>query len=232
MGVKGSINGVDARHRGLLEAAGLWNSFVDFRDQLVNEFDRSASAAAAESLRIWFRGDEPIDPGQAYFEALRLMATISEETGSPLPDDDDDGLPSLEMCPASLAGREAPEPEVVRWVVRNIDNAAASPKDCPDPFAWTLLRMCRKSDAFMFAFIKDIWGKVLASQVRVTDDGEDKKLDGRPTIELIQRIRRIRDDSGRGVAQLGEPLIHNQEVAGSSPAPATNHFAKYTGRAR
>ena len=72
----------------------------------------------------------------------------------------------MPLAPAALAGKTATETEVARWVARNIDNPAASVEDCPDAFAWTLLRMCRESPAFALMFVKDIWTKLLVSQAR------------------------------------------------------------------
>ena len=72
----------------------------------------------------------------------------------------------LRRVPPALAGKAADEPEIARWVARNIDNAAASPEDCPDAFAWTLPRVCRESPAFALMFVKDVWTKLLISEVR------------------------------------------------------------------
>lgn len=129
---------------------------------------------------------------------------------------------SLTVAPAVLAGKTATETEVARWVARNIDNPAASPKDCPDSFAWTLLRMCREDPAFALMFVKDIWTKLLASQARQGEEATGGKIDGTPTLELIQRIRLVRDGGNSGVAQLEACRTHTPKVDGSSPSPASS----------
>lgn len=60
-------------------------------------------------------------------------------------DEPDDGHIPLPVAPAELAYKSATENEVVRWVARNIDNSTPDPSECPDPFAWTLLRQCPTS---------------------------------------------------------------------------------------
>lgn len=167
--------------------------FIELRNCAAREAEKRRLAEEAEQEER-FRAEEAArneeresrKRQQQAREAVRKAAVSSasceEETGLPL-------------APKELAGRTASEPEVVRWVVRNIDNPEADAKDCPDPFAWTLLRECRVNDSFRFMFIRDIWTKVLAAEVRMSDDGGDDRLDGTPTLELIDRIRLIRNES-------------------------------------
>lgn len=111
----------------------------------------------------------------------------------------------LEMAPPCLAGHTADEPEIIRWVARNIDNAAVTPEDCPDPFAWTLLRQLRANPALLAFFIEKLWAKLLPSRSAQEKSDGDSVIDGTPTIELIERIVRIRDrvKQDSGVAQDG-----------------------------
>lgn len=101
----------------------------------------------------------------------------------------------LELAPAFLAGKEALEPEVIRWVARNIDNPDANAEDCPDPFAWTLLRQCRANPQFQFFFIEKLWGKLIPSRSQLDDGGDKDNFDGKPTAELIYKIQTFRKES-------------------------------------
>ncbi len=153
-----------------LQTAGQWQMFQERRDELKAQGynpDDARTMAMAEIMPKCIDGGD--GPGR-------------EPSSDVLP-----------LAPAALAGKTAMEPEVARYVARNIDNPAPSPEDCPDPFAWTLLRMCRENPAFALMFVKDIWVKLLIQQAKQDDAGGDEKMDGTPTLELIQRIREIRD---------------------------------------
>jgi len=154
---------IDETVKRRLQAAGQWKAFLERRDELKAE------------------GHSPDD--------ARMTAL-----GELLPKCDDDNTlgGALPVAPAALAGRTANEPEVARWVARNIDNPDASSQDCPDPFAWTLLRMCRDNPAFALMFVKDIWTKLLVSEAKREDTGASVgEIDGTPTLKLIERIRAI-----------------------------------------
>ena len=161
-----------------LKAAGQWQAFQQRRDELKAQGytpDDARTMALAEVM--------PTDDGGGDMQAERP------------------GCAALPLAPAALAGKAASEPEVARWVARNIDNPAADPADCPDSFAWTLLRMCRESPAFALMFVKDIWTKLLVSQARQGDDADRAgEMDGTPTLAMIERIREMRDRAEAGPA--------------------------------
>ncbi len=98
----------------------------------------------------------------------------------------------LEPAPFGLAGRKAGEQEIVRWVARNVDNPVPIPEECPDPFAWTLLRRCREEPEFVGFFIEKLWVKLIPSRSQLDTDGVGE-FDGQPTLDLIKRIEAIRD---------------------------------------
>lgn len=124
---------------------------------------------------------------------------------------------ALQVAPSALSGKTANEPEVVRWVARNIDNPNPDPASCPDPFAWTLLRQCRENPQFVPFFVEKLWSKLIPSRSQLEDGGPSSSFDGRVTVELIRRLREL----GRRVEQSAARRFHAPEVAGSSPAPAT-----------
>lgn len=162
-----------------LKAAGQWQAFQQRRDELKAQGytpeDARTMALAEVMPKCDDGGDEPEQP-----------------SGEALP-----------IAPAALVGKAAFEPEVARWVARNIDNPKADPGDCPDPFAWTLLRMCRESPSFALTFVRDIWTKLLVSQVRQGDEDTGGRIDGTPTPEFIERIREIRDRAESGQVEPG-----------------------------
>lgn len=193
---------VDKDVKAKLLASGRWRTFLSRRDELkaegyepddAREMALAEASAAAPAARDAF----PCDG---------VAAVTADDSGS------------LPMAPAELAGRMASEPEVARWVARNIDNMGATAAECPDPFAWTLLRMCRDSGAFRLMFVKDIWMKLLVSEAKRDEGGAagDVELDGQQVLDLIGRIRGIASGESVGVSAGS----HNPGVAGSIPAPA------------
>ena len=113
-------------------------------------------------------------------------------------------LPTLEMAPPGLAGSKATELEIVRWVARSIDDRDVKPANCPDPFAWTLLRLCRADAEFSVSFIEKLWSKLIPSRSQL-ETGSLKDLDGKVTIELIEKIQAMRGDAIGDEEQEPEP---------------------------
>lgn len=100
----------------------------------------------------------------------------------------------LELAPEGVAGKAASEPAVVRWVARNIDNPDPDPCECPDPFAWTLLRLCREDPKFTAWFTEKLWSKLIPSRSQL-DTGGPKEFDGKVTLDLIERIQAMREEA-------------------------------------
>ncbi|MDC3378671.1 hypothetical protein OAX78_00125 [Planctomycetota bacterium] len=122
----------------------------------------------------------------------------------------------LPVAPAELAGRTAGAPEVARWVARNIDHPTPNPGDCPDPFAWTLLRKCRETPAFAHVFLRDVWVKLLAFEVKQEEAKKsDGEIDGQVTIDLIDRIKGMRDEAARETAMRNKAI---RESVGACPS--------------
>lgn len=166
---------IDKALKDELVAAGQWEAFQRLRDELKRQGYNAEDARVAALAEI-----EHLDDG---------------DPAGPDPDDRRDPLP---VAPPGLAGRQTVEPEVARWVARNIDNADASPEDCPDPFAWTLLRMCRANSAFSLMFVKDIWTKLLATEAKRQDRSRtDGDYDGKPTVELIDQLLKFGEEAER-----------------------------------
>ena len=116
-------------------------------------------------------------------------------------------LGELEPAPKALAGKKAGEPAIVRWVARNIDDPAPAPRDCPDPFAWTLLRACRDNPAFLVFFVEKLWAKLIPTRSQL-DGGPTKGVDGKPTLELIDRILSMKAEAeGVPAAPAPTPIV-------------------------
>ena len=224
-----ALKGVTVREQGLLEAAGLWDDFCHFRSKL-KAGGTGVMEASAGALLAFMPDGEPKEPSSLRLEEIGREALCVSFPPAQNKEPDHVHV-DLEVAPPALAGKTAPEPEVVRWVVRNIDNPAASPSDCPDPFAWTLLRMCREEFSFAAMFVKDIWTKLLVQQAKLGDDDSGRPMDGTPTLEMIERIRAMRDRSNSGVTEVGFGAAPSGAAnAGSNPATASG-FEEFEGGA-
>jgi hypothetical protein len=85
------------------------------------------------------------------------------------------------------------EVESIRWVADNISRVDVSPHECPSAVAWTLLQACRDNVAFRIEFLTKMWPKLLPNRTHMDDPKDKSEVDGRPTLELIDRIQGIRD---------------------------------------
>lgn len=122
---------------------------------------------------------------QGHGGALRRGRKRQVKTGHGLLKQADQRLP---------AHASADEPTVVRWVARNIDNPDPDPLTCPDPFAWTLLRTCREDPTFVPFFVEKLWAKLIPARSQL-DGGGPREFDGKPTLELIDRIEAMRNEA-------------------------------------
>ena len=125
-------------------------------------------------------------------------------------------LPPLRAAPRGLAGKVAAEPEIIRWVARSIDTRNPSVASCPDPFAWTLLRKCRAEEAFSTFFVEKLWSKLIPTRSQL-DTTTSKELDGQLTIDLIDRIAKMRDDS----------VVEVAAVRSEAKKPQRDYFAEF-----
>ena len=179
---------IDKATKARLEGAGQWQAFQERRDELK---EQGYSADDARTMAM-----------------AEVLAECSAEDDGPPGEHRGDTLP---VAPDALAGRTAGEPEVARWVARNIDNPEPAPETCPDAFAWTLLRMCRESPAFTLMFVKEIWVKLLISEVKRDDGGttDDGEMDGQHVIDLIERIRTIAEECKGRAGTVSMPSTGN-----------------------
>ncbi len=115
-----------------------------------------------------------------------------------------EGLAPLDTAPLGLGDRKASELVIIRWVARKIDDRDPDPNDCPDPFAWTLLRQCREIPGFVADCFLPLWAKLIPSRSQL-DQQPSRALDGQAQLDLIDRIEQIRDEAIAGKRRQAEP---------------------------
>lgn len=175
---------LDPEVRASLVESGKWEAFKSLRQDLKDE------------------GFAPVD---ARREALRQLYDDYEEDDDrpndrgtitpPIPEHmTEDG--QLAKAPAGLEGKVAFEQDVVRWVARNVDHPNPDPEDCPDPFAWTLLRQCRASSAFLSYFTQHLWAKLIPSRSQLDMTGASS-VDGKVQMDLIERLLDMKAEAER-----------------------------------
>lgn len=174
---------IDNAQKEQLKEAGQWEAFLRRRDELKA------------------RGFAPDDARDIAFDQV-MRGDTDSDSAEPI---DVDSLPT---APPELAGKKAAEPEIVRWVARHIDHPDPDPAECPDPFAWTLLRACRdreRGSAFLVFFVEKLWAKLIPTRSQL-DGGGAKVVDGKPTIELYDRILSMKAEAeaGCGLAETAQ----------------------------
>lgn len=137
---------------------------------------------ARDSLRE--KGYSPMDARAAALGAVTEAGDYDE--------------PKLPHAPPELEGRTASEAEILRWVAGHIDHPNPSPADCPAPFAWTLLRQCWGIPKATAWFVEKLWVKLIPSRAQLEAESGDGKFDGKPTIDLIDRIEKHARDAEAG----------------------------------
>jgi len=209
----------------MLMERGKWPDFIAYRESLISTGQRGCDAdyesvlkflgeSAPGLLRRRSRGKVRIQP-PLKVEKLASLGGDRLNVGA--------ALVGCSLTMAEISGKTATSADCIRWVARYMDVADVEATDAPDPTAWGLLRMCRESPAFKVEFYKSMYTKTI-------DKGEagsslDAPVDGQPTMDLIGQILKAKEQSLRGSSEV-ERRVHNPEVAGSNPVPATNSAEK------
>jgi len=173
-------------HKAKLKEMGLWGDFCLFRDDL-EEQGVDGATANREAVRKFLGNEAAEHPGQSWQRKKNEKKKRLEAVGVILPK----SRTTLELVPLeSFEGRQATEGEVIRWVARYMGVADVKVEECPDPAAWSLLAACRRSPAFEGTFWQTMYTKIVP---RTVDEEKGVDIDGTPTIDLIDRIRAVRE---------------------------------------
>jgi hypothetical protein len=119
-----------------------------------------------------------------------------------------DLAPELGPAPLELADKRASEPETIRWVARNISVEFPDASDCPDPFAWTLLSMCREEPGFRVFFVEKLWTKLIPSRANLDEADNVGPMDGQATVDMIEKIQRM---SVEARLPTPDPILSSEE---------------------
>lgn len=216
-----------------LKAAGLWREFCSIRDQLKLDGMTPLDAKVEALVRV-----------ESDLEAWRKsgdsgLAAVSAGAGRGAPEPvccPGEGAPVREKGSAPDAweqltdeehaefmGRKADVISIYAWVGDHLGVPARRLKilEAPSPVAWNLLMDARRTSVRKSEFLDKSYSKLLPSRANLDDSGVGV-VDGMHIVEAIDRLVAIRVGAeGSGVAQLEARGVHDPEVAGSSPAPAT-----------
>ncbi len=95
---------------------------------------------------------------------------------------------------ADLVGKKPKPGDVMQWVANNM-SANPDMESCPGMAAFTLLCDCLEYPTFRVDFWKTMWTRLVPAKAQLTDDDPDGPMDGALTLELLAKIRGIRDDA-------------------------------------
>lgn len=172
-------------HKEKLKEMGVWADFVLFREDLEGG-GLDKATANKEAVRKFLGNEAAENPGQSFQRKKREKEARLAAVGVIVPK----SRATLELKPLSeFGGREASEPDVIRWVARYMGVQDVSTADCPDPAAWSLLSACRRSPGFEASFWQTMYTKIIPRE----EEKEKDEVDGTPTMELIDRIVAARE---------------------------------------
>jgi hypothetical protein len=95
---------------------------------------------------------------------------------------------------ADLVGKKPRPGDVMQWVANNM-SLDPDMESCPGMAAFTLLCDCLEYPQFRVDFWKTMWTRLVPAKTQLTDEVEDGPIDGALTLELLAKIRKIRDDA-------------------------------------
>jgi hypothetical protein len=225
-------------HKASLLAAGKWPDLLHAKDdllksgwkpitatrQVIRQF-LGEEAAAMYGAPPKPRGRPKNPPKEKPPSAPCDVALIGRKV--PLPAPKPEFLPPANPLPTftsldEIGGRKAAPSEWPVWVARKLAFPLGPIDDCPDEGAYATLLAVRSSPALAFEFWKIQLGKWSA----LKDAGPDKSVvDGTvqmDTIDAILEVGRAAMERTRGDAAAACGSLVRPEVAGSTPAPATN----------
>lgn len=139
----------------------------------------------------------------------------AKETGLPAGSAIDGMINAIE---GELASKTAAPMEWVLWVARNIERKTPDLESCPDVGAMGLLLACKRSPVVAADFWRTFVSKAI---VKSDGDKDEGRIDGAAVVDVIDRILAASERARSRGGEMGTRLAHNQESAGSSPAPAT-----------
>jgi hypothetical protein len=217
---------VRTEHKETLLAQGKWAEFVVRRDELKAEGMKASEANRLAVLE--FLGEEAAEiagenrsrssslkrqkPAGAVVSSPQRNKTTTSPVKESVVNDTAPAASPLGLLSSEIADRIASGPEIIMWIVRNMELESVKASDCPDPAAWTFLNQCRSNALFKQNFLLQVGFRHLLKQ---EGSGGQEDLAGIRVEETIDKLLEL-----RGIS-VAEDRVHCPVAAGSIPAPAT-----------
>lgn len=168
--------------------AGLWSDFVELRE--------SIKGAGLTPDEAWQEADRRLRSG-SHAETIPSAEQVSNEGQAQAP------VELLGQVGSEAFSRETVSTaETVRWVASYLMVGDAVPEDAPSSEAWGMLQWAKRNNTNEAAFWSQIWRQLmptkqsLEAETRFSDDGK-------PILELIDRITRIAEVSDESDTTVG-----------------------------
>jgi len=204
---------VNAIHKARLMHLEKWTEFVDERQKLL--YEDVAGAKANKMLIKKFLGAEAAKTANEPAVKLKkpkvhdgtdgvdaaAVAAFDEKKTKRVPNEDVAMVSSVPGPPPPVSRdvfrNKAPVDEIVNitWVCDNMRFVDVDPVTCPSSRAWNMLCECRENAYFRVGFWKDHYGKTVPSKSTLDANKDRAGPDGKPTIDMIDRIQKIADEA-------------------------------------
>ena len=196
-------------HKDALICKGEWSNFVTYRTSLIMNDELDPAAANVEAVRK-FLGDEAAEKagesGSKKKAVDEPVVRFMDEEKRPVvvPNEDPEFIGSVPAPPPPVKKAlfkdkpdEADERVNIKWVADNMRIVDIRPKECPSKRAWNMLCECRENKMFRATFWHTHYAKIVPTKADV-DAGRKARIDGQPTIDMIQRILKAKEKAEKG----------------------------------
>ena len=188
------------KHKESLLERGAWSDFARYRSSLVYG-GMDGKAANYEAVKK-FLGDEAAEEAAEVHSKSRKgkSRTVTDDGETKVePNLDGDVISSVPPPPLPVNSKAfdgkktVSEITNITWVADNMRVVNVTPEECPSLRAWNLLCECRENAFFRANFWKDHYSKMIPAKNTLDDGRDSAKIDGTPTMELIDRIRAMKE---------------------------------------
>ena len=166
---------VSAAEKQMLMDAGAWQRFCNRRDELKSE-GLKPKQAQDQALAEVMGDDVPV--------------SLDPHTEKPQPKNPDI-MEGVEALVDALPETSDPT-KMIKWVGSNI-RGGMNLETCPGKDAFNLMADCRQFPSFRLDYWKTMYTKVIPSRASLDDGAGIIVLDGEQTLEVLDKIKGIRE---------------------------------------
>ncbi len=166
----------DPEFKSRCQSAGLWESYLLYREQLKDDKGIPKLDAYRVAKMIFLDRIKQVEGG-------KVLTPDEIPKAADKPD-----APGLKLAPASVfAGKTATPREVIEWVAGHLAIAEVEAKDAPSSAAWGMLCDIRRNPKMADNFWNTLYSKLLTK--REVKDGEEEEEQQDSVDQAMERAK-------------------------------------------